>query len=212
MGSIKSQAFILRLRPYGEGKSIIDFYSREEGRQAGVARGLDKPGSKLRSHLQPGNLVRLEFRESKGKGLPTVTSALAEDSFPSLRENSLLFFYSSYYLELIEAFTREGEGDESLFMLLYAAFKALPHLNPLLLSRWFEVQLMTHTGFGDFYLHGTGATPKEQTHLRFLAEADLKVLPRLKISDEDLKQLKKITLFSIQQVPERKIKSADFID
>ena len=56
-----SDAILLRAVGYGEGNRIFTCFGRENGKFSAVARGVLKPKSKLKGHLQLGNRCDLQL-------------------------------------------------------------------------------------------------------------------------------------------------------
>lgn len=56
----QADAVVLSARVHGETSAIVDLFTRDHGRQAGVVRG--GAGRKMTPHLQPGNQVQAVWR------------------------------------------------------------------------------------------------------------------------------------------------------
>lgn len=231
-----ADAMILRGKSYGEGNRIFTFYSKEQGKFSAVARGVLKQKSKLKGHLQLGNRCTLQL--VRGKGLDTVSSAQATETFPSLRAKAESYFYMSYFLELFSDFVPEGLPDEELFDLLFAALSRLGDCDPRLVARFFELRLLIVSGYapdlglctlcekpinggflnrnyhGIICSHcggGTEVPPKAHFALKYLSSADINIIHRLKLDDTTLKLLATLTTQMIENSLEKKIKSLEIL-
>lgn len=220
---------ILRGVSYGEGNRIFTFYGREQGKFSAVARGVRKQKSKLKGHLQLGNRCTLQL--ARGRGLATVASALATETFPANREKADRYFYMSYFLELFNDFVPEELPDEALFDLLVAVLHRLSLSDPKLLARYYELQLLTLSGYApDFsrcalcgrelkggYLNrryqglicshcgsGREVTPKAHFALKYLSGTELELMDRLKVDDATAMILGELTRQMIESSLEKK--------
>lgn len=120
-------AFVLQTYDWSESSLILDLYTREEGRQAVVAKGAKRPYSQLRSVLLPfqGVTVQLgrarEPEEEDGvRVLKTAEWAAGSVVMPPER------LLSAYYLnELLMKFLLRGEPQPALFDHYRSALEAL---------------------------------------------------------------------------------------
>ncbi len=65
----QDEGVILSMRPHGETAAIIDIFTRDHGRHAGVLRG--GQSRRMTPHLQPGTQVRADWRARLGEHLGT---------------------------------------------------------------------------------------------------------------------------------------------
>ena len=231
-----ADAIILRGASYGEGNRIFTFYGREQGKFSAVARGVRKQKSKLKGHLQLGNRCTLQL--VKGRGLDTVSSALATETFPANREKADRYFYMSYFLELFNDFVPEGVPDEELFDLLFSVLHQLSVSDPKLLARYYELRMLSLSGFAPDltrcalcdselnggYLNrrfhglicprcgsGTEVTPKAHFALKYLSRTELPLLDRLKVDETTSRVLGELTKQMIENSLEKKVKSLEIL-
>jgi len=66
-----SEGYILSTRKHGETSAIVDVFTRDKGRHLGLVRG--GISRKMRPVLQPGNLVRVDWRGRLSEHLGTYT-------------------------------------------------------------------------------------------------------------------------------------------
>lgn len=233
----RADALILRGVGYGEGNRIFTFYGREQGKFSAVARGVLKQKSKLKGHLQLGN--RCDLQLARGRGLDTVSSALATDTFPANREKADRYFYMSCFLELLNDFVPEGVADPELFDLLCDVLHRLSEENPKQLARFYELRLLTLSGYAPDLLHcglcgaplnggfisprrdgllcgrcggGKAVTPKAQFALKYLLSAEPELVGRLKTDEETLDLLGEVTKGLIESSLERRVKSLEVLN
>ena len=67
----EAEALVLAARPHGESSAIVDVFSREHGRFAGLVHGGNS--RRLRPILQPGNMVVATWRARLSEHLGTMT-------------------------------------------------------------------------------------------------------------------------------------------
>lgn len=151
-------AFILHQYPYRETSRLLDVFSRDHGRIALVARGVQRPGSQLRAVLQGFQPVVLSWF---GSGeVKTLHSAEWQGGIPQLAGLSLLCGF--YLNELLLRLLPREESFPKLFAAYFEAMRDLARPNhngvpvePVL--RNFERQLLQETGYGpDWRLTNTG--------------------------------------------------------
>ncbi|MGI5874143.1 MAG: DNA repair protein RecO [Bacillota bacterium] len=233
---LSADAILLRAVSYGEGNRIFTCFGREEGKFSAVARGVRKPKSKLKGHLQLGN--RCDLQLVRGRGLPTIASAQAKETYPANRENADRYFYMSYFLELLNDFVPEDQPDPTLFDLLDGALKELSVTEPALLARFFELRLLALSGYapdfgtcalcgaplrnGFFGPRAAGLTcgrcgggfevpPKALFALKYLVSAEIGLVRRLKVDEATLEFLAAVTRRLIETSLEKKVKSLDIL-
>lgn len=231
-----ADAMILRGKSYGEGNRIFTLYGKEQGKFSAVARGVLKQKSKLKGHLQLGNRCTLQM--VRGKGMDTVASAQATETYPVLRTKAESYFYMSYFLELFNDFVPEGLPDEDLFDLLFSALSRLGNCDPRLVARFFELRLLAISGYvpdlnvcalcgkpiNGGFLHsgahglicphcggGTEVPPKVHFALKYLASADMEIIHRLKADDATFHLMANLTGQMIENSLEKKVKSLEIL-
>lgn len=227
-----ADAIIIKGINYGEGHRIFTFYGKEQGKFSAVARGVKKPKGKLNGHLQLGN--RCDLQLIHGKSLDTVSQAVAKETYPHLRETASLYFYASYFLELLHDFTAAHVADPALFQLLDAVLKGLAEEEPAKLARFFELKLLALSGYQpDFHccavcggeiksgflnprLHGIicekcgngyEIPPKTLFALNYLADTEAGLVRRLKTDAATDLLMGKVTKMLIENSLEKKVKS-----
>ncbi len=104
-------AFVLRTVPFTESSLIVDSFTRGHGRLNLMAKGARRIKSKLRSVLQPFQLISIGWA---GRGeVPTITSAVAGSGARALRGEA--FYGASHLTELIVNFLHSHDPHPALF-------------------------------------------------------------------------------------------------
>src|SRR3989344_8334314 len=90
-----SDCIVLSRRNYGEADRILTVYSRHYGKLKLLAKGVRKPKSKKRGHIEV--FSRLRFSASKGKGIDIITEAELIEPYDflrrDLRKTSLAYYF-----------------------------------------------------------------------------------------------------------------------
>ncbi|MGM9927627.1 MAG: DNA repair protein RecO [Bacillus sp. (in: firmicutes)] len=113
----KCEGIVIRRIDYGENNKIITIYTREWGKIGVMARGANKPKSRLSSVTQ---LFYYGYFLVKGSsGLLGLSQGEPISSFRHIREDIIRTAYASYVIELLDKGTEEKKPNPFLFELLY---------------------------------------------------------------------------------------------
>jgi DNA repair protein RecO (recombination protein O) len=140
-------AIILRSREYGEGNRLFSLLTREFGKIIVVARGVQKPKSKLGPLLQIFALV--DIRLTVGKRFDIITGVNMLNAHYALRGDITAFAYASYFAELFDVSLEEKQEHPELFDLMYYILDKLTKEdeNPEMLARFVELKLCHELGY-----------------------------------------------------------------
>lgn len=147
MGTITTNAIVLRHAPYRENDRMLTLFSPTMGRVDVLCRGCRKQRSPLMACSElfcAGEYVLYQSRERLG-----VQSCQVQDSFYPLREDVDRLTHGAMYLELCEAVVQPGQESERLFLFL---LRTLAHLSygaasPERISTVFLMGFLSLTGF-----------------------------------------------------------------
>jgi len=163
-------AFILHQYPYRETSRLLEVFTRDHGRIALVARGVQRPGSQLRAVLLSFQPVILSWF---GAGeVKTLHAAEWQGGVPQLTGLPLLCGF--YLNELLLRLLPREEPFPQLFAAYYEAMRdlALPSCaNPSLerILRNFERQLLQQTGYSpDWARTNSGEVVQAEQFYSFL--------------------------------------------
>lgn len=145
-------AIVLKKKEIGETDRLYTLYTREQGKMKVVARGIRKPEAKLASQLENGTFADVAIARTRGTG--KITGAVAEETFPFLRNDLEILKRILESLHIFERLVDAEEPDAELFDLL-KAYLALSHdlaregkLDKIfLLSEGFLFKLFAHLGY-----------------------------------------------------------------
>jgi DNA repair protein RecO (recombination protein O) len=136
----------LHVRPHGEVNAVLDVFTREHGRHAGLVRG--GRSRKIRPALQTGNLLRVEWRARLSEHLGFFTLELDKPYAARVLDDRLALCGIASLASLF-ALLAERDPHPALFDL---GLLVLNHLDdaklwPALLVRW-ELRLLSELGVG----------------------------------------------------------------
>ena len=148
----RTPAVILSRRDYGEADRILKVFTPSFGKQEFLAKGIRKTTSRKAGHVEP--FTHSTLLVAKGRTWDIVTEAASIESFRHLRTNLDAIGYASTITELIDCFTESEDDNQPLWDLYLLALRILDAYGqqpadqePQLLLHWFELQLLSLTGF-----------------------------------------------------------------
>jgi len=144
--SYSDEGIVLARRNYGEADRILSVYSKNHGRISALAKGVRKPVSRKRGHLEV--FSRIKFQAVNGKGLDLLTEAETIDNFSGVRKSLPKTSLAYYFLEVVGRTTREAEPHPEVFELLAEFLSGLSKATRLKSYRLdFILRLLTVLGF-----------------------------------------------------------------
>lgn len=138
-------AWLLHSRPFRDTSQLLDFLTRDHGRVSMVAKGIRRPGSRLRGIVQMFTPLQISFTGQRD--LKTLIQAEVLAYAPMLK--GLQLITALYMNELLTRLIHSHESDPALFDAYgdtLAAIREGKALEPLL--RRFEVMLLESVGYG----------------------------------------------------------------
>lgn len=142
----RTEGVVLRRTDFGEADRLLVIFTPGLGKLRVLAKGVRKVPSRKAGHVEP--FMRTQFLIARGRNLDIVTQAEAVDTYLGLREDLLRATYAFYMVELVDAFTKEGEENQALYSLLVGGLARLAAGDdPALLARFFELRLLTFVGY-----------------------------------------------------------------
>ena len=150
MQSNIQEAFVIHSRPYKETSLIVTFLCKCAGKISAVAKGAKRKKSKFSGHLEPFQLLDIDFRgKSELKTLYLAETIEPYKDFTG-REN----LYSAFYInELMNFLLVQSDESEELFELYRDCIEDLKvkeDVEPIL--RNFELDTLANLGYQiDFF-------------------------------------------------------------
>lgn len=159
----RTSAVVLRRRNQGDADRVLTLYTPGVGKLELLAKGVRKTTSRKAGHLEP--FTHVALMAAKARTWDIVTEAQTIESFRHLRESLDNISRASYVCEIIDSFSEADDENQPLWDLLLLVLRELDILSsasdafePQVLLRWFEIQLLSLTGFQPqfFYCLGSG--------------------------------------------------------
>lgn len=111
--SYSDEGIVLARRSYGEADRILSVYTKNHGRISYLAKGVRRPTSKKRGHIEIFNQIK--FQAVFGRGIDLMTEAEIIENFPEIRLSLKKVSLAYYFMEVIGRITHEGEKNEQLY-------------------------------------------------------------------------------------------------
>ncbi len=121
--SYQDEGIILSRKTYGEADRILSLYSKSHGKVVCIAKGVRKPTSRKRGHIESFSHIR--FSASVGKSMSVITETETVENFTILRTNLKKLSVAYFFLETVNKITHEGVPHEEVFDLLLKYLKSL---------------------------------------------------------------------------------------
>jgi DNA repair protein RecO (recombination protein O) len=121
--SYTSEGIVLARKNFGEADRILVLYTKNFGRISLIAKGVRRPKSRKRGHIEVFNHVR--FQGVSGRGIDIMTEAEVIDDFKEVRQTLKKISLAYYLAEVLGRITHENEPNEDLFNLILTSFTKL---------------------------------------------------------------------------------------
>jgi DNA repair protein RecO (recombination protein O) len=156
----RTRAVVLSRRDYSDADRILTVFTPDLGKRELIAKGIRKTTSRKAGHLEL--LTHSALLVAQARTWDIITEAVTVESFRHLRENLEAIGYASYVCELVGSFTEADDESGPLWELLLFALRMLdeysqtPSFDPRLLLRWFDLHLLSYSGFQPQFFHCVG--------------------------------------------------------
>lgn len=144
----KTEGIILSRKNIGEADRLLTILTKQHGKIRVIAKGVRRPMSRKRSHLELFNQVNLFL--AKGRNLDIITEAEAKNDFKLWRKDLLRIGMAYHLSEVVEKLTREGEELPQVYKLLSDALLNLDRISYWQLHEYslhFKEELLRDLGF-----------------------------------------------------------------
>jgi DNA repair protein RecO (recombination protein O) len=116
MNSYTSEGFVLKRMNFAEADRILTVFSKDLGHITLLAKGVRRPKSKKRGHVEIFSLVK--FAAVKSHGMDIVTEAEIINDYSGVRKNLKKVALIYYICEVVDKITHDGEKNPAIFELL----------------------------------------------------------------------------------------------
>jgi DNA repair protein RecO (recombination protein O) len=111
-----TEAIVLARRDFSEADRILTIYTKNFGKLGILAKGIKKPQSRKRGHLEI--FCKISFSAVSAKGLDIVTEAEIIDSYSQVRKDLKKVTVAYFFVEVANKITKEEEKNEDYYNLL----------------------------------------------------------------------------------------------
>jgi len=118
-----SEGVVLARRNFGEADRILVLYTKDFGKISLLAKGIRRPKSKKRGHVEVFNEVK--FQAASGRGLDLMVEAEVVEDFSEVRTSLKKISLAYYLMEVIGRITHEGEENIEVYNLLLGTLQKL---------------------------------------------------------------------------------------
>ncbi|HRA67465.1 MAG TPA: DNA repair protein RecO, partial [Caldilinea sp.] len=145
-----THALILRRRDVNDADRVLTVLTPGDGKVELIAKGVRKTTSRKAGHLEL--FAHAALLVAQGRTWDIITEAQTVESFRHLRENLDAIAAASYVCELVDSFAESDDEVRPLWDLALFALRTLDESAerdqaPANLLAWFDLQLLSLTGF-----------------------------------------------------------------
>jgi DNA repair protein RecO (recombination protein O) len=130
MAQFKARAFILRATRMTETSRVVTLFTEQFGKVKAVAKGVDRPKSKLAGSLELFNLLEVGFYMKESSELGTLSDATVIDGFPAIAREPRKFGFGSAWCEILDRTSHPDHPRPETFSLTEDYFKILNRVAP----------------------------------------------------------------------------------
>lgn len=174
----RTHAIVLRRRDYKDADRILTVLTPRDGKQEWIAKGIRKTTSRKAGHLEL--FTHTAVLVAQARTWDIITEANIVESFRHLRLDLDHIASAAYACELIDSFTQADDESGPLWELLLTVLRALDEnaqataqgealFDPQLLMRWFELHLLSISGFQPQLFHCMGSGEPLQPETNYLS-------------------------------------------
>jgi DNA repair protein RecO (recombination protein O) len=178
----RAEGIVLRLQPVTESSLILTWFTREAGKLKTMAKGARRPKSLFRGKLDLFYRDEIVFLRSRRSDLHLLQDCFVENAHIRLRNSVATLTSAAYTCELVEAATETEDVNAAVFDLLTETLGRLEKQPSAVLLLWFEVQLLTATGWRPVW---KAEAPTSKV-LRSIAAASAAGAQRVKLTEAQL--------------------------
>jgi DNA repair protein RecO (recombination protein O) len=130
MGRYKINAFVIRATRLTESSRVVTLFTEEFGKVKAVAKGVDRPKSKLAGMIELFGLIEAVLYKKESSELGTLSDASLIDGYPGIAENPRKFGFGSAWCEILDRTSHPDHPRPETFGLTEEYFRVLDGLKP----------------------------------------------------------------------------------
>jgi len=150
MSSLSTPAIILRRIEYGDFDLILSFLTLEKGKLSAIAKSARKSTKRFGGILELFAALDILCSTGKRSSLPVLQEAALKQPFAAIRASIMCTAYASYWAELIDGWSEEGQRQPDLYELLLHVLTELDlgRTPADVLSILFQIRFLVLSGHG----------------------------------------------------------------
>lgn len=170
-----THVLVLRRRDVADADRLLTVLTPGEGKIELLAKGVRKTISRKAGHLEPFTHAHVMVAQARTWDL--ITEATTVESFRHLRDNLDAIGQAAYIGELVDAFSDSGDENRPLWEMALFALRELDAAAaggalPANLLRWFDLHLLSLTGFQPQFFHCLACAAEIQPGANFFSLAE----------------------------------------
>lgn len=147
---------VLKTQAYGETHKIISVFSKKLGKFSGIARGANRPKSKMAAVTQP--FIYGNYLVYVSRGLSTIQQGEILDSLRNIRADIIKTAYVAYILELTDRLIEEKRPQTFLYEQFFQSLQWINTFNGdesylEIPTMMYELKLFADAGFAPVVEH-----------------------------------------------------------
>lgn len=144
--SFSTEGVILSRKNYGEADRLLLIFSRSYGKMFLLAKGVRKPKSRKRGHIEIFSKVKYSF--TKNDHFILMNEVELIDAYVGIRQNLKKTALAYYMVELVSKILEEGESHDEVYEILLKYFRVLQKYTKLKKLRWsFIYEILVSLGY-----------------------------------------------------------------
>lgn len=207
MSVFTSEGIIVKRSNFGEADRLLTVVTPFRGKLTILAKGVRRITSRRGGNVELLNKVKLHIFQNQG--LPILTEAEAEETYPKIKNDLVLSSYASHLAELADRLLPADQPNPAAYNLLVVVLSLLETNPRQIFIRAFEVKLLSVLGF--WSLREIREIGEMKEILRKLQESSWDELEKMEITANQALELERVLRYYIEKVLEAPLKSAQII-
>ncbi len=146
--SKETDAIVLECFDHGESDKIVTFFSENQGRITGIAKGANRSKKRFLNKLELFSHIALRYSEKQRSSLVFIAEAELHSSHIQLRSNYERYIAATFIREILLIATTEREVDGEIYRLLLWSLQAIDEgKEPLGATIIFLLRLFQRLGY-----------------------------------------------------------------
>jgi DNA repair protein RecO (recombination protein O) len=148
---IKDQGFVIHRRDYSDADRIVTIYTLTHGKISFLAKGVRRPSSRKRGHIELFSLVEFSGTQNTSS-LANLNEVQIIKNYENIKKSLPKSSLAYYFCEVTNKITREGQINSDLFQTLKKFLRHIEfHPTNNDIRRRFVNEALIHTGFLDVH-------------------------------------------------------------